>query len=136
MPAEKRCLHGNLRSWMPCSFCHPAELAIMLGSPVTPEQKAASAAKAAAMRSNGGGFTVDGKSQRALDLEGQTIGGCLVLRRAADATHASRFLCKMACGHEQIMAGTDLKQEAKAKELVTCKACAKVARQKRSRAHG
>jgi len=132
-PMADRCPCGHDPAWLPCPKHHAGALAIMLGSPATPEQKAASAAKAAAMRSNGGGFTVDGKSQRALDLEGQTIGGCLVLRRAADATHASRFLCKMACGHEQIIAGTDLKQEAKVKELVTCKACAKVARRTRSR---
>lgn len=130
MIAEERCKHGNMKSWMPCSFCHPAEL----GAPSTPEQKAAVALKGAAMRTGPHSFEVT--NSRALNLEGQTLAGCYVLRRAADATHASRFLCKMSCGHEEVVTGSDLKMEAKAGKTVSCKACAKAARRKRSRAHG
>lgn len=130
----ERCPCGHDAAWLPCPKHHAAAVAAMLGAPTTTEQKAAVALKGAAMRTGPHSFEV--KNSRALDLEGQTLAGCYVLRRAADATHATRFLCKMACGHEEVVTGSDLKMEAKAGRIVNCKACAKVARRKRSRAHG
>lgn len=119
---KERCLHGHDRDWLPCSFCHPAETAILLGAPTTPEQHAAIAVKGAAMRSSNN-FQVGDKHPRALKLEGKELAGCKVMHKAADATHTTRFHAVMACGHTAIIEGTILNTAERDGKKLSCKQC-------------
>lgn len=58
-----------------------------------------------------------------VDMTGQTIAGALVVRRAANVNGNSRWLCKLACGHEQILQGIALRAAAKEGRTPRCKGC-------------
>jgi len=93
----------------------------MLNEPTTPEAKAAVARKSATMK--GMQLRSGADNKRTLKLEGETLAGCKVLRRAANATHATRFLSTMACGHDEIIDGTELKQAEKLGKTLVCSGC-------------
>lgn len=127
---EARCRHTYLASATPCPFgCHPVELAAIRGLTVTEEDRAAVAAKSAAMRN--GALQVGIGNGRALDLIDQTLAGCKALRLAADGDTKTRFLFRMSCGHEEIRAGSDVRFAHKNGQTLICTPCQKVARKKR-----
>lgn len=64
-------------------------------------------------------------SRRVLQLEGQTLAGCLALRRAADATANTRFWMRMSCEHEEIRDGTEMRTAHKKGLILKCKPCEK-----------
>jgi hypothetical protein len=57
------------------------------------------------------------------DLTGKTLAGALVLHRAPNVNGNSRWHCKLACGHQNIIQGIHLRASDKAGVIKKCRAC-------------
>ena len=109
-----------IRGFFTCPFCKPTET-----TEPEPAMVPAAAPTEDAPRRRAGLSNNVHRPSRTLDLAGKTLAGCVVDRKAADATRQSRFHALMACGHPLILDGSALMAAHKAGRVLKCVACTK-----------
>lgn len=100
---ETRCSHGFMRSVAPCPTCGPADVFV----PSPKKRKVPGS-------NHHPGF---------VEMVGRTIAGGTVLRRLANSAGNARWAVKLACGHERVAYGTDLRALEKSGGQLRCVEC-------------
>lgn len=58
-----------------------------------------------------------------IDMMGETIAGCVVLRRTANSAGNSCWVVRAVCGHELVVQGIALRQAEREGRSIRCRGC-------------